>query len=149
MEKDTEFKERAKAAEKAKIERMASEKVEEEIATELAPLKDQLKEIQSTLKNYGTNDLEMNNQFSEVLQPYQLLQQMQNFSYQAQQQQQKTFQQLQQSIQQTAQMLSSVEQSLQSMNMLNQITGQLNQSQQALQQQVQGQQSGKQDSSRQ
>ncbi|WP_338469643.1 hypothetical protein R4Z10_12560 [Niallia sp. XMNu-256] len=142
-DKEKEFKERAKSAELAKIERVAAAKAEEEIASELAPLKDQLKEIQSTLKNFGANEQQSNKQSSEQesLQPNQLLKQMQSFSSQAQQQQQKTFQQLQQSIQQTAKMLSNVEQSLQSMNMLNQITDQLTQSQQALQQQLQGQSS--------
>lgn len=140
--KEAEFKKRAKSAELAKIERVAAAKAEEEIAAELAPLKDQLKEIQSTLKNFGTNEQENEMGLSKqqgTLQPFQLLQQMQSFSSQAQQQQQKTFQQLQQSIQQTAKMLSNVEQSLQSMNILNQITEQINQSQQTVQQQLQGQ----------
>lgn len=57
------------------------------MAAELAPLKDQLKEIQSTLKNFGTNNTgQQSLQDQETLQSYQLLQQMQNFSFQAQQQ---------------------------------------------------------------
>jgi tRNA U34 5-carboxymethylaminomethyl modifying GTPase MnmE/TrmE len=125
-EKETKIiKERVKSAETAKIER-----VEEEIADELMPLKSQLGAIQATL-----NQLESSGQQSmgstlgqNQQQPKKLLQQMEQFSSQAQQQQQKTFQQLQQTIHQTTQMLGNVEQSLQSFNMLNQITQQINQS---------------------
>jgi hypothetical protein len=155
MEKETKIiKERVKSAETAQIKKVAAAKAEEEIAEELVPLKDQLKEIQSTLSNLGTNGQQQNNMNSSTgqnqQQPNQLLQQMQDFSSQARQQQQKTFQQLQQSVHQTAQMLTNVEQSLQSINMLNQITQQINQSQQSLQQQMQGQsQQGQQQSGQQ
>lgn len=50
MEKETKIiKERVKSAENAKIERVASAKVDEEIGEELMPLKSQLGAIQTAL----------------------------------------------------------------------------------------------------
>lgn len=134
---------KSKDAENAKIEKVASAKVEEEIGEELAPLKSQLQTIQNALDKLNVNGQQtsMTSAGQNQQQSNELLSQMQQFSTQAQQQQQKTFQQLQQSIHQAAQMLNNVEQSLQSVNMLNQIAQQINQSQQQLQSQQQQNQS--------
>lgn len=114
-------------AEKAKIEKVAAAKVEEEIGEELLPLKSQLSSIQTALNQLESNSQQMNPSIGQnQQQTNELLRQIQQFSSQTQQQQQKTFQQLQQSIHQAAQMLTGVEQSLQSVNMLNQIAQQIN-----------------------
>src|SRR6476619_2961361 len=60
MENETTEKE---LKEKAKIEKVAASKADEEIAEELTPLKDQVKEIQSTL-----NTLESNEQHVHLIQ---------------------------------------------------------------------------------
>ena len=53
MENETTEKE---LKEKAKIEKVAASKADEEIAEELTPLKDQVKEIQSTLNTLESNE---------------------------------------------------------------------------------------------
>ncbi|WP_158587410.1 hypothetical protein [Neobacillus notoginsengisoli] len=128
----------------AKIERVAAAKVHEEIADELAPLRNQLQSIQHSLGQLDSSrqNVGSSSNVQDQQQSNDLLKQMQQFSSQAQQQQQKTFQQLQQSIHQATQTLASVEQSLQSINMLNQISQQIDQSQKQLQQQYQQQSSG-------
>lgn len=71
----------------AKIERVAAAKVHEEIGEELAPLKSQLSSIQSTLSQLESGGQQnMNSSLGQnQQQPNELLQQMQDFSSQAQQ----------------------------------------------------------------
>jgi hypothetical protein len=124
----------------AKIEKVAAAKFHEEIGEELSPLKRQLNAIQSALNHLESREQEnMSLSVGEnYQQPNQILQQLQDFSSQAQQQ---THQQLQQTIQQTAQMLGNAEHSLQSINTLDQITQQMYQLQQQQEQSQQEQSS--------
>src|SRR4051812_36622454 len=113
-EKTKVIKERVKTAENSKIERVAAAKAEEEIAVELAPLKSQIKSIQNTLNQLNSDNQQSTmssggqsqNQNQNQNESNDLLNQLQQFSSQAQQQQHKTFQQLQQSVHQAAQTLT-------------------------------------------
>ncbi len=120
------------------VEKVANQKIDEEIAEELIPLKNNLNTFQSALDQLQKVTQQKTTQAFPIYQNQeanQLLLEIQQLSTQAKQQQQKTFQHLQTSIHQVTQLLYNTEQLLQTFQLLNEMTAQINQSLQILQQQ--------------